>query len=100
MAIREDELRVLWFSKTTRQLAAQFGCDQQAVYRSAMRLGLPKKRTLSIDPEECYLPTREEIEKKCREFRDKWSDEERASRAVGHAAKLSLGWKPPLVCPV
>jgi len=77
----------MWLAGTATRIIAEtlgISADQCDVIRR--RLELPKRKSWhNAKPgyRRAYLPTPEEIQRKCLEFQSRWTDEERARRWVG-----------------
>ena len=77
----------MWLAGTpTRVIAETLKISADRCDITRRRLNLPRRESWhnsKAGRRKAYLPTPEEIRKKCLEFQAGWSDEERAKRLVG-----------------
>jgi hypothetical protein len=77
----------MWLAGTpTRVIAETLKISADRCDVTRRRLGLPRRESwhnAKRGVRKAYLPTPEEIRRKCLEFQAGWSDEERAKRLVG-----------------
>lgn len=89
--IDRDLFEELWYAGVSvPEMAARLGCQQPAVYKLRVSLGLPRRPRVPCTATD---PTEQEIADRSAEVRARWSDEERERRSVGKVE----GWGVPQV---
>lgn len=78
----------MWTDGTpTRVIAETLKITADRCDATRRKLGLPRRESwhgTKRGKRAAYIPTPEEILRKCKEFQDGWTDEERRSRIVGN----------------
>jgi len=84
----------MWTDGTpTREIAEALHISADHADRTRRLLKLPPRKGWTNAKQggrKCYLPTPEEIAKKCEEFRNGWTDEERDRRRVGPSTSSAI----------
>lgn len=96
MAISDEEFAAAWSRMTLAQVAERCGESAEKVRYRARKAGLPCRRDLEYEPDS-YIPTQQEIRLACWEFQKNWTEQERATRAVGNCDSALGRWVVPHV---